>query len=76
MLLDTHTLKLIGFSEIAASIASSPSKTSAGPKEQFFQSLLWRKTRFLTVKKKSGTIMSMKHKLKIERKGKKGTREI
>lgn len=31
---DVLTLKLIGFSEIAATIASSPSKTSAGPGER------------------------------------------
>ena len=36
-LTSTHTLKLIGFSAIAAIIASSPSKTSAGPGEQVFE---------------------------------------
>lgn len=35
MLTRTHTLKLEASSEIAATIDSSPSKTSAGPVEHF-----------------------------------------
>jgi len=36
----THTLKLRGSSEIAASIDSSPSKTSAGPENIFVINIL------------------------------------